>query len=140
MNQKYVMALVDDDAFCIRADGMNVASFIKEYGELEDIAIMTMHRYPLLNTRGGFVDRCFDQEYLAKQLLPCLIPIQQEQIPPAEIDYLKSWDLLPENAAPVPDWDCDKDMESGTLISQNQTMSGVRQRNGPRKKIWRMKG
>ena len=33
MNQKYVMALVDDDAFCIRADGMNVASFIKEYGE-----------------------------------------------------------------------------------------------------------
>lgn len=90
MNQKYVMALVDDDAFCIRADGMNVASFIKEYGELEDIAIMTMHRYPLLNTRGGFVDRCFDQEYLAKQLLPCLIPIQQEQIPPAEIDYLKS--------------------------------------------------
>ena len=88
MNQKYVMALVDDDAFCIRADGMNVASFIKEYGELED--------------------RCFDQEYLAKQLLPCLIPIQQEQIPPAEIDYLKSWDLLPENAAPVPDWDCDK--------------------------------
>lgn len=78
MNQKYVMALVDDDAFCIRADGMNVASFIKEYGELEDIAIMTMHRYPLLNTRGGFVDRCFDQEYLAKQLLPCLIPIQQE--------------------------------------------------------------
>ena len=108
MNQKYVMALVDDDAFCIRADGMNVVSFIKEYGELEDIAIMTMHRYPLLNTRGGFVDRCFDQEYLAKQLLPCLIPIRQEQIPPAEIDYLKSWDLLPENAAPVPDWDCDK--------------------------------
>lgn len=44
MNQKYVMALVDDDAFCIRADGMNVASFIKEYGELEDIAIMTMHQ------------------------------------------------------------------------------------------------
>ena len=26
----------------------------------------------------------------------------------SEIDYLKSWDLLPENAAPVPDWDCDK--------------------------------
>ena len=50
MNQKYVMALVDDDAFCIRADGMNVASFIKEYGELEDIAIMTMHRYPLQNS------------------------------------------------------------------------------------------
>ena len=69
-----------------------LTSMAKEYGELEDIAIMTMHRYPLLNTRGGFVDRCFDQEYLAKQLLPCLIPIQQEQIPPAEIDYLKSWD------------------------------------------------
>ena len=34
MNQKYVMALVDDDAFCIRADGMNVASFIKEYGQI----------------------------------------------------------------------------------------------------------
>lgn len=41
MNQKYVMALVDDDAnFASRADGMNVASFIKEYGELEDIAII----------------------------------------------------------------------------------------------------
>ena len=64
MNQKLLAAIVDGYACCIKADVENIASFIATYAQYTDISIVTLHMYPLLTTRIGYIDRCYDQDFI----------------------------------------------------------------------------
>ena len=76
MNQKYLAACVGMEPYCIKADAENIAAFIEKYSREDDIWITTLHDYPLLSTFGGFVNRCYDQEFMKNELLPALNAIQ----------------------------------------------------------------
>lgn len=106
MNQKYLAACVGMEPYCIKADAENIAAFIEKYSREDDIWITTLHDYPLLSTLGGFVNRCYDQEFMKNELLPALNAIQLDGKKPQEIVFAKDINELSEHPAPVPDWDC----------------------------------
>ena len=65
------------EAFCLDPDPVNLASFIVKMGkERGDLMICTPLDTPFLNTFGTFIDRCADQDFLQKHLLPVLVPMQ----------------------------------------------------------------
>ena len=64
------------EPYCIKADAENIAAFIEKYSREDDIWNTTLHDYPLLSTLGGFVNRCYDQEFMKNELLPALNAIQ----------------------------------------------------------------
>jgi len=105
MNQKLLAAIVDGYACCIKADVENIASFIATYAQYTDISIVTLHMYPLLTTRIGYIDRCYDQDFI-RELLPVLVPMQLGDKEPPEIVYPKTYGDFNEKTAPIPDWSC----------------------------------
>lgn len=107
MNQKYLVARVGTLGECvIHADAENVASFIARYSRGGDIIMATLHLYPLLTTRGEFIDRCYDQDFLKAELLHQLIPMQMGESEPGEIRYPETREDFQGNPAPIPNWDC----------------------------------
>lgn len=107
MNQKYLVARVGTLGECvIHADAENVASFIARYSMGGDIIMATLHLYPLLTTRGEFIDRCYDQDFLKEELLQQLIPMQMGESEPGKIRYPETREDFQGNPAPIPNWDC----------------------------------
>lgn len=109
MNQKYLVAytagLENDVSLCIKADAMNIAAFLVEHKDAPLVTMETLgDEYFLLNARLGFLNCCFDQDYLRTELLPVLIPMQLGEIPLPPIEYVSRYEDLPENSAPLPDW------------------------------------
>lgn len=108
MNQKYLAAYVGMEPYCIKADPENIAAFIEKYSREDDIWITTLHDYPLLTTLGGYINRCYDQEFLRNELLPAVNAIQMGEKEPQEIVFASDISEMPEHPAPVPDWDCSR--------------------------------
>lgn len=106
MNQKCLIGNVCGEEFCIQADAENISSFITSYGYEKNIILYTLHGYPLLTTCGGFLDRCYDQDFLRNELMPVFLPMQMGETAPKETVFFNNIQELPEHPAPVPDWDC----------------------------------
>lgn len=109
MNQKYLVAyttgLENDVSMCIKADPQNIAAFLVVNKDAPLITMETLSdEYFLLNAQFGFLNRCFDQEFLRTELLPVLVPMQLGETPLLPIDYVSSYEELPEDFAPLPDW------------------------------------
>lgn len=96
------------EAFCLDPDLVNLASFIVKMGkERGDLMICTPLDTPFLNTFGTFIDRCEDQDFLQKHLLPILIPMQMGETEPQEIKLTEDQD----NEAFLDDFSVEDDME-----------------------------
>lgn len=96
------------EAFCLDPDPVNLASFIVKMGkERGDLMICTPLDTPFLNTFGTFIDRCEDQDFLQKHLLPILIPMQMGETEPQEIKLTEDQD----NEAFLDDFVIEDDME-----------------------------
>lgn len=69
MNQKYLavytLGLDEDIQIFINADAENIAAFIAKYPLAPKITMETLDGHFLLDTRLGFIDKCYDQTYLA---------------------------------------------------------------------------
>ncbi len=98
-----------DIIVCLKADAVNSASFIVKNQLAPFIQIETLEDYPFLTARYGFIDKCYDQEFLRHQLLPVLIPMQTGETKPQELSVITSMEGLSEDVAPRPDWNCLKD-------------------------------
>lgn len=114
MNQKYLAAytqgLDEDMQLCIKADAENIAAFIAKYPFAPRITMETLEGHFLLNTRMGFIDRCYDQNYLATQLIPVLAPMQMGERDIPEIISLSDYsELSPEDTSLLPDWNAWRD-------------------------------
>ena len=72
----------------------NIASFIMEGGCAYDKTITTPLDMPFLNTFGFFIDRCADQDFLTKELLPVLVPMQEGEREPIEVQEIKEPEVL----------------------------------------------
>ena len=96
------------EAFCLDPDPVNLASFIVKMGkERGDLMICTPLDTPFLNTFGTFIDRCEDQDFLQKHLLPVLVPMQMGETEPQEIKLTEDQD----NEAFLDDFAVEDDME-----------------------------
>ena len=96
------------EAFCLDPDPVNLASFIVKMGkERGDLMICTPLDTPFLNTFGTFIDRCEDQDFLQKHLLPVLVPMQMGEMEPQEIKLTEDQD----NEAFLDDFAVEDDME-----------------------------
>lgn len=109
MNQKYLVAntagLENNVSMCIKADPQNIAAFLVLNKDAPLITMETLgDEYFLLNARLGFIDRCFDQEFLRTELLPVLVHLQLGEMSLMPIDYVSSYEDLPVDFAPLPDW------------------------------------
>lgn len=96
------------EQFCLASDPVNIASFIMKMGrERGDLMICTPLDTPFLNTFGTFIDRCEDQDFLQKHLLPVLVPMQMGKTEPQEIKLIENQD----NEAFLDDFEAEDDME-----------------------------
>lgn len=96
------------EAFCLDPDPVNLASFIVKMGkERGDLMICTPLDTPFLNTFGTFIDRCADQDFLQKHLLPVLVPMQMGETEPQAIKLTEDQD----NEAFLDDFAVEDDME-----------------------------
>ena len=96
------------EAFCLDPDPVNLASFIVKMGkERGDLMICTPLDTPFLNTFGTFIDRCADQDFLQKHLLPVLVPMQMGETEPQAIKLTEDQD----NEAFLDDFAVEVDME-----------------------------
>lgn len=114
MNQKYLavytLGLDEDIQICIKADAENIAAFIAKYPLAPKITMETLEGHFLLNTRLGFIDKCYDQDYLATQLIPVLAPMQMGEHYIPEIVAITDYsELTAEDAPPLPDWNAWRD-------------------------------
>lgn len=113
MNQKYLAAMTQgkekDIIVCLKADAVNIASFLVKHRFAPVIRIETLDDYPFLTARYGFIDKCYDQEFLRDQLLLVLAPMQMGETKPQKLSVITREEELPEDAAPIPDWNCLKD-------------------------------
>jgi hypothetical protein len=114
MNQKYLAAYTqgmdEDIQLCIKADAENIAAFIAKYPFAPKITMETLEGHFLLNTRMGFIDRCYDQSYLATQLIPVLAPMQMGERDIPEIISLSDYsELSSEDTSLLPDWNAWRD-------------------------------
>ena len=114
MNQKYLavytLGLDEDVQLCIKADAENIAAVIAKYPFAPKITMETLDGHFLLNTRLGFIDKCYDQSYLATQLIPVLAPMQMGDQDIPEIVTLTDFsELTPEDTPPLPDWNAWRD-------------------------------
>ena len=75
--------------------------------ERGDLMICTPLDTPFLNTFGTFIDRCEDQDFLQKHLLPVLIPMQMGETEPQAIKLTEDQD----NEAFLDDFAVEDDME-----------------------------
>lgn len=96
------------EVFYLEPDPINIASFILKMGkERGDLMLCTPLGTPLLNTFGTFIDRCEDQEFLQKHLMPVLLPMQMGEKEPQEIKFAKNQ----ENEAFLDGFEDEDDME-----------------------------
>jgi hypothetical protein len=114
MNQKYLAAYTqgmdEDIQLCIKADAENIAAFIAKYPFAPQITMETLEGHFLLNTRLGFINKCYDQSYLATQLIPVLAPMQMGERDIPEIISLSDYsELSPEDTSLLPDWNAWRD-------------------------------
>lgn len=113
MNQTYLFVytqrLPKNIQACINVDAENIAAFIAKYPSAPVITFETLNGYFLLNTRLGFIDRCYDQNYLATQLIPVLTPMQMGERSIPEIVTLDYSELTLEDMPPLPDWNAWRD-------------------------------
>jgi hypothetical protein len=114
MNQRYLVAytqgLDKDIQVCIKANAENIAAFIAKYPFAPKITMETLNGHFLLNTRLGFIDKCYDQTYLAAQLIPALAPMQMGERDIPEVAALSDYsELDPEDTALLPDWNAWRD-------------------------------
>jgi hypothetical protein len=114
MNQRYLVAstkgLAEDIQVCIRADAENIAAFIAKYPFAPQITMETLDGYFLLNTSLGFIFKCYDQTYLATQLIPVLAPMQMGERDIPEVVAFSDYSELTEEAVPpLPDWNAWRD-------------------------------
>lgn len=114
MNQKYLavytLGLDEDIQLCIKADAENIAAVIAKYPLAPKITMETLDGHFLLNTRLGFIDKCYDQTYLATQLIPVLAPMQMGERDIPEIVALTDYsELTTEDAPLLPDWNAWRD-------------------------------
>lgn len=113
MNQKYLVALVKEHdqnkMVCIKAEPHDIAAFLTLHQKAPFIQMDTLHDFPFLTARYGFVDKCYDQNYLIHELLPVLIPMQMGEIKAQKQTYLTNELNLLGYEAPRPDWNCLKD-------------------------------
>jgi len=114
MNQKYLavytLGLDEDMQLCIKADAENIAAFIAKYPLAPKITMETLDGHFLLNTRLGFIDKCYDQTYLATQLIPVLAPMQMGERDIPEVAAITDYsDLNMEDAPRLPDWNAWRD-------------------------------
>lgn len=97
------------EAFCLDPDPVNLASFIVKMGkERGDLMICTPLDTPFLNTFGTFIDRCADQDFLQKHLLPVLVPMQMGETEPQAIKLTEDQD----NEAFLDDFAVEDDSEN----------------------------
>ena len=113
MNQKYLavytLGLDEDIQICIKADTENIAAFIAKYPLAPKITMETLDGHFLLDTRLGFIDKCYDQTYLATQLIPVLAPMQMGELDIPEIVTVTDYTELAGDAPPLPDWNAWRD-------------------------------
>lgn len=114
MNQKYLEVYTQginvDIQLCIKADAENIAAFIAKYSFAPKITMETLDGHFLLNTRLGFIYKCYDQTYLAAQLIPLLAPMQMGERDIPEIVALTDYsELTPEDMPTLPDWNAWRD-------------------------------
>lgn len=113
MNQKYLavytLGLDEDIQICIKADAENIAAFIAKYPLAPKITMETLDGHFLLDTRLGFIDKCYDQTYLATQLIPVLAPMQMGELDIPEIVTVTDYTELAGDALPLPDWNAWRD-------------------------------
>lgn len=106
MNQKYLavytQGLNEDIQLCIKADAENIAAFIAKYPLAPKITMETLDGHFLLNTRLGFIDKCYDQTYLATQLIPVLAPMQMGERDIPEVVAITDYSELTMEDAPHP--------------------------------------
>ena len=96
------------EPFCLDPDPVNLASFIVKMGkERGDLMICTPLDTPFLNTFGTFIDRCEDQDFLHKHLLPVLVPMQMGKTEPQEIKLTEDQNTQ----AFLDDFEVEDDME-----------------------------
>jgi hypothetical protein len=113
MNQKYLVAetrgMKRDKAACLKADAINIASFLVKNRLAPFISIDTLDECPLLTARYGFIDKCYDQDFLIHQLLPVLVPMQLGETKAQKLETVTSVNELPADVDRRPDWNYMKD-------------------------------
>ena len=90
-----------DEEYLAHPIGLNVGEYVA------DLMICTPLDTPFLNTFGTFIDRCEDQDFLQKHLLPVLIPMQMGETEPQAIKLTEDQD----NEAFLDDFAVEDDME-----------------------------
>lgn len=113
MNQPYLCVstggLEKNILYCLKADAVNIAAFLVRNQEAPFISMDTLDDFPFLTARYGFVDKCYDQEYLIRELLPVLIPLQMKETGLSELVILTDETDIVMDKLPRPDWNCLKD-------------------------------
>lgn len=70
----------------------NIANFLAQHQyDVQRIILTDMLDSLIVDFKYGFVDRCPDQEFLQKKLLPLLIPLQMGVEEPGEVD-VATWE------------------------------------------------
>lgn len=113
MNQQYLCAstggLEHNIQHCLKADAANIAAFLVSNQKAPFISVDTLDDLPFLTARYGFVDKCYDQEYLIHELLPVLIPMQMGEIEAPKLVIIIDEANIMNDTLPRPDWNCLKD-------------------------------
>lgn len=90
MDYEYLIGYVDGDEGYERtpivASAENIASFLVINALKEEVMLTTPLDAPFITARYGFIDKCTDHQYLMNELLPVLIPMQQEETEPKSIE------------------------------------------------------
>lgn len=84
----------------------NIARFIARAENIPKVIITDMADIKILDTIGNYVDTCTDQEFLADELLPVLVPMQQRKIDPYEGDIVFDYneDDYPLSKSELKEW------------------------------------
>lgn len=78
----FLIGYCNGTAAYLKPTAKSIASFIAVEGLNGDIVITTPLDTMLLKTFGQFIDKCPDQEFLTKELLPILVPMQKQEAEP----------------------------------------------------------
>lgn len=79
----FLYGYVNDEQFVIENDVKQICAFIMEH-QFENVLITNVLDIPILETRMGFIDYCANQEFLIKELIPMLAPMQMGEVEPPE--------------------------------------------------------
>jgi hypothetical protein len=75
--------------FVLSTDPTQIASFLVMTRYAKKVVITNLFdEMELCTMRGGFIDRCKDQQFLREKLLPILIPMQLEECSPEPLEII----------------------------------------------------